>query len=319
MEIISNISEALKTDTLHGLSANPKYLLSKYFYDEEGSRIFQQIMEMPEYYLTNCEFEILSSHKEQIRNDIAFSGEFDLIELGAGDGLKTKILLNHFLNSGDKFNYIPIDISFDAVNKLLHSLKNEIPGIQITGKVGDYFEMLEELNEGDHRSKLILFLGSNIGNYTEDEAMEFLSQIEKRMNKNDILLLGMDLKKDPAVIMEAYNDKHGISRDFNLNLLKRLNRELGANFNTRYFVHAPHYNAASGIAYSYLVSTKDQIVYFEELDTSFRFHAWEAIHTEISQKYDRQMIEKLAQNSGLKIKNQYFDRDQYFTNVLLIK
>ena len=214
-----------------GLSANPKALSSKYFYDETGSRIFQAIMEMPEYYLTNAEYDIFKGQAAEILKAIDPEGKgFHLLEFGAGDGYKTKVLLKHFLEQKVGFDYLPIDISRPILDELEAALNAEMPELDVSPKTGEYFSVLEELSGVDTRQKVILFLGSNIGNFNKDVAIRFLSTMASKMNTGDKLLIGMDLKKDPHVILKAYNDPHGHTRDFNMNLLVRINRELGGRF-----------------------------------------------------------------------------------------
>ncbi len=308
---------AIAEDTLQGLSAKPKHLSSKYFYDEAGSRIFQDIMHMPEYYLTNAEFEIFEHQKEEILDIFAqINGSFDLIELGAGDGYKTKILLSHFLNQEVDFTYMPIDISADVLAEMSNNLKEELPGLHIEEKAGDYFEMMKYINSYDSSTKIILFLGSNIGNYSWKESISFFSQLREQMQNHDRLFIGFDLKKDPQVILDAYNDPHGHTREFNLNLLRRLNRELGANFDTTNFRHHAVYEPISGAAKSYLVSLCNQQVDIDELETTIHFDAFEAIYMEMSQKYDLKMIAELADASGFEVQQNFFDSNRYFANSL---
>ena len=181
-------------DTLKGLSAKPKYLLSKYFYNDIGSRIFQDIMQMPEYYLTDCELEVFTSqHNEILSAFKADNKAFELIELGAGDGLKTKVLLSSLVNQKIDFKYIPIDISKKAVTGLVHDLKNQIPDLPVEGIVGDYFKLIKKLN-GQYR-KIILFLGSNIGNFEWNESIRFLQHLRSVINIDDMVFIGFDLKK----------------------------------------------------------------------------------------------------------------------------
>lgn len=317
MEIYTDIIETIKNDTLKGLSAKPKYIPSKYFYDDTGSKIFQEIMKMPEYYLTNCEYEIFNTYKGELFQYIK-SGtlSFDIIELGAGDGYKTELLLNHFIAKDIHFKYLPVDISEKAVKELTLKLVNHIPELTVQGKVGDYFDMIDEIKLYDKNKKIILFLGSNIGNFDHAEAQLFLKNLAGRMNSGDQLLVGFDLKKDPDIILNAYNDKKGITARFNLNLLERLNRELGANFNMEQFMHAPHYDADKGMAISHIISKKDQDVYFKEFDSFVHFNEWEAIQTEISQKYTRKLIIQLAESAGLVPVHFFFDSKKYFTDVL---
>ena len=221
-----------------GLSAFPKYLSSKYFYDEIGDALFQDIMNMPEYYLTDAEFEILSMHKEAIIRHFQYgTGPFDLFELGAGDGKKTKILLRQLLADHVDFVYRPIDISSNALEQLEHALIEELPDLHISPLQGTYFNTLEQIGEQHDRKKVILFLGSNIGNLLHQNAISFLQQLQNVMSPNDLLFMGMDQKKNPQIILDAYNDKTGITAAFNKNILQRINNELGGTFNLEDFLH----------------------------------------------------------------------------------
>lgn len=306
-----------ETDCLEGLSSTPKHLSSKYFYDEMGSRIFQQIMDMPEYYLTDCELEIFKSHKQGILS--AFSrnhNQFELIELGAGDGLKTKILLSHFNEKQLKFSYVPVDISSDSIHELTQNLNTEIPGLKVKGEIGDYFHCIKNIQLNGYGKKVLLFLGSNIGNLNEQQSLSFLIQLRKFMNPSDLIFIGFDLKKDPDLVLKAYSDPHGHTAAFNLNLLRRMNHELGANFKLSNFKHHETYDPLTGTAKSYLISLKKQMVHFSNSEVQVSFDQWEPISTEISQKYDAKMIEALAHQSGFEIVENFYDQRNYFTNSL---
>lgn len=314
--LISDIA----SDTLSGLSANPKFLLSKYFYDDAGSAIFQDIMQMPQYYLTGCEFEIFSTYRKQItdalRQDVPM---FDLIELGSGDGLKTKILLQFLVENSVRLHYIPIDISRKANNDLVRSLKRELPLLDVSAKTGDYFREVKKLNGYSGLSKVILFLGSNIGNFTDEEINLFLAQLSKLCHKGDKALIGFDLKKSPDVIMKAYNDPTGHTRRFNLNHLIRLNRELNANFYPGNFEHHTEYNPGNGEVRSFLVSNTVHTVYIAALQQAFSFRKWEPIFMELSRKFDFETIENLAEENGFKVEKQFTDNRNFFVDALWIK
>ncbi len=307
----------LATDTLKGLSSAPKYLLSKYFYDDEGSRIFQDIMNMPEYYLTDCEHEIFSSQKEEITKAICSGNKlFNLVELGSGDGLKTKILLKYLVEKAINFQYTPVDISAQANHELVQSLKNELPALKVEAKTGDYFRKLKNLNGHASIPKIILFLGSNIGNFSDNETNEFLNQLSAYSNLGDKVLIGFDLKKSPRVIMDAYNDPHGHTRRFNLNHLVRINRELDADFDIQKFEQQTTYNPQTGEVKSFLISITEQTVQIGTLEKTFRFTKWEAVFMERSRKYDIQTIEKLALNHGFKVVRNFTDSRNYFVDSL---
>ncbi len=316
MESNSQNKEFLQ-DILKGLSSNPKYILSKYFYDAKGSKIFQDIMQMPEYYLTDCELEIFKTQQNQILNDFKDGPDgFDVLELGAGDGMKTKVLLKYFVDKKAKFTYSPVDISSTVINKLIQDLEKEIPDLHVEGLKGDYFKMISSFKDKISKRKIILFLGSNIGNLSWEQSLDFLIKLRTSMNKNDRLFIGFDLKKDKNLILEAYNDANGHTAAFNLNLLHRINRELDANFKEDNFYHEEFYDAKSGRAESFLISKINQSAKFNKQNKTFTFAKGEKIFTEMSQKFDLSMIEKLAENTGFKIVRNYFDKRQYFMNSL---
>lgn len=305
-------------DVQEGLSSDDKYLSSRYFYDETGDRLFQKIMGMPEYYLTDCEYEIFDTQKDSILKALDIREHFDLVELGAGDGYKTKLLLRHFMEHAD-FEYFPVDISANALELLENSLASEIPDLRVHTLNHEYFKALEELNSFDDSPKVILFLGSNIGNFTLDRADHFFNKLYQVMNTGDQIICGIDLKKDPHVILGAYNDKTGITRDFNLNLLHRINRELGADFDPTKFEHYPVYNPQSGECRSYLISQARQEISIKSLESSFSIDKFEAIHMETSRKYSLKEIEHLAEHNGFRVKHHFTDSRNYFTDSLWIK
>jgi L-histidine Nalpha-methyltransferase len=309
-----------KHDVIEGLSAKKKYISSKYFYDENGDELFKKIMHMPEYYPTDAEFEVLSLHYDNLIKLMNNGGSgFNIIELGPGDGYKTKIILGHLYNSKNSFQYIPIDISESVIENLKKDIIRLFPDIDIDPRSQDYFHALDEIHNHSDRKLIVFFLGSNIGNLTEEEAIAFLKEISDRLKSGDELFIGLDLKKDPEKILLAYNDPAGITRDFNLNLLVRMNRELGADFDISKFKHYPIYDPETGTAKSFLVSTEDQIVYFAELQKSFFFEQWELIHTEISQKYDIEMIDYMAFRSGFRVVKNFYDTNRYFVDSLWVK
>lgn len=304
-------------DVFQGLTDFPKHLSSKYFYDERGDRLFQDIMKMPEYYLTDCEFDILSSQKEEICRQFSRGGnKINLIELGAGDGKKTKILLRHMTSQRIDFSYMPIDISQNALNSLQSSIREELPEVDIETKQGTYFEVLQHLGSLDIGKKVILFLGSNIGNLLHPEAVNFLKGLRDAMTEEDLLFVGFDQKKNPQAILDAYNDPAGITASFNKNILLRINRELGGDFDLDKFRHWEVYDPETGTAKSYLVSLEEQHVTISDLDLAFTLKAWETIHTEISQKYDDEVVSWLAGQSGLSIQQIFSTPDNGYKNYI---
>ncbi len=313
-------TSAFEQEVYEGLTTFPKHLSSKYFYDEVGDKLFQDIMAMPEYYLTNSEFDILEANKAEITTLFAEHGApFSLFELGAGDGKKTKILLQYLADHEIPFDYRPIDISQNALDQLKASIKEEIPEIEVNTLQGTYFETLRDINKVNGRKKVILFLGSNIGNLLHDQAVEFLQNMRDSINEGDLIFMGFDQKKNPQTILDAYNDKTGITEAFNKNILTRINRELGGNFDLDNFLHWEVYDPETGTAKSYLVSTVEQQIQIESLDLQVRLKKWETIHTEISQKYDDAVVEWLAEKSGLQIVNEFTDTAQQYKNYVFKK
>ncbi len=311
-EFISEFAE----DVFLGLSHNPKWLSSKYFYDEPGDKIFQEIMEMESYYLTRSEFEIFENEKEDILQKIYQQDDLQIIELGAGDGSKTKVLLEYFLAQGASIEYMPCDISGHVLDLLQVRLKKELPDLRVRPLQGDYFDALAGNSLKSDKKSVILFLGSNIGNFSNENAINFLKKIRSNMKEGDNLMVGFDLKKDPEIILDAYNDKEGITARFNFNLLERINRELKGNFDITKFQHYPVYDPISGECRSYLLSTEKQEVYIEDLDQAFSFEAWETIFTEVSKKYDLDEIAELGIRSGFTLTKNYFDRNRNFVDTI---
>lgn len=316
---LAGSKKAFALSVLEGLQRTPKQISSKYFYDENGDRLFQQIMRMPSYYLTDSEYEIFDLQKEAILRQLG-DRPFDLIELGAGDGLKTKVLLRHLSQKGVSFKYRPVDISSSVLDTLQTSLGEELPNLEVAPLHGEYFQVLEELQQlGDHQKKVIFFLGANIGNLTREESQSFLSRLNDLLSPGDMLLLGVDLKKDPAIILEAYNDAEGITAAFNLNLLHRINRELDGNFEVEHFKHWETYNPLSGETKSYIISKVQQEVEIGAISSIIHFDAWEAIEVELSQKYSVEEVESLAKKSGFRLVKNFFDSSRYFIDSLWIK
>lgn len=313
---IKFVTSPFHDDVINGLKRSPKRLSSKYFYDAQGDKIFQEIMASPEYYPTRCETEIFSKQAYAIGQAFSKDDEpYDIIELGAGDASKTKFLLEHLLLQGVNFEYQPIDISENIINFLNTVFPKTVSGLQVKGISGDYFDMLDfAMAASQEKRKIILFLGGNIGNMKMKDVKLFCLKLRDHMKKGDLLLLGMDLKKDPKTILAAYNDKAGVTKRFNLNLLTRINRELKGNFDLDNFEHFPTYNPQSGSCRSYLISKKDHTVKIgSEL---IHFHKDESIFTEVSQKFSNKQIKQLALKSGFKMITQFSDSKDWFTDAL---
>ena len=304
-------------DVLRGLTSTPKSLSSKYFYDDEGSRLFQEIMKLPEYYLTGCEQEIFEKQTSEIFKAFINGGDaFDLIELGAGDGTKTAVLIDHFLRQNADISYSPIDISQEALDALSDKFASRFPALKLEPQNGDYFKILKSLKNGGGGRKVLLFLGSNIGNFSRDQAVDFFKQLRGVMNDNDLLFVGFDLQKDPHVIVQAYDDAQGVTARFNLNLLTRINRELSGHFDIDKFCHYAIYRPVECSARSFLISKEKQTVRIDALNRDFEFGQWEAVFMEISQKYSAAMIQEMARSSGFEIKQNFCDSRNYYCDSL---
>jgi len=311
-----------KTDTFYkdviaGLRSTPKRLSSKYFYDTKGDKIFQEIMNCEEYYPTRCELEIFSKKTSELAEAIIADGDaFDLIELGAGDATKSSHLLRYLLEQKADFNYLPIDISGNVINYLTENLPVTLPGLKIQGLNGEYFEMLKEAASISGRRKVVMFLGSNIGNMQVNEAAAFCKTLREHLSEGDMVLMGFDLKKNPKTVLAAYNDSEGITKRFNLNLLERINRELHADFKLSKFDHYATYDPETGACRSYLVSLEDQEVTVGK--EHIRFLKDEYIYMEISQKFTVLQTEQIAANAGFKAVDCFFDSKKWFLDAIWV-
>ena len=312
---IPGATNRFKEDVLQGLSAERKFLQSKYLYDAEGDRLFQQIMNVPEYYPARCEMEILSRQTENIGQALLDgSKEIDIIELGAGDAAKSVQLLRYFSEADIAYTYYPIDISEHAIRQLETDLPKRLPGIRIHGVPGEFLETIPMLNTLSARKKVYLFLGSTIGNFTKTGASVFLNELRSRMNIGDLLLVGFDLKKNPKQILAAYNDKAGITKAFNLNLLERINRELHGKINITTFDHFPTYDPVSGECKSYLISLREQDI--QITDQRIHFDENEPVYMELSMKYSREETDILAQSSGFQRIKHFCDTNKWFLDAV---
>jgi L-histidine Nalpha-methyltransferase len=302
-------------DVLAGLGAKEKYLSSKYFYDKRGDELFQQIMACPEYYPTKCEMEIFTQQTKELAKVFTNQHqEFDVVELGAGDATKSIYLLEELSSRRVPFTYFPVDISSNVINLLHKSIPQKLPSINIKGLNGEYFKMLEKAKTLSNKIKVVLFLGGNIGNVPLAQAEQFCKALRSNLSAGDFVLIGFDLKKNPQLVLDAYNDKAGYTREFNLNLLRRINEELNADFVINKFLHFPTFNPATGACKSYLVSLKEQVVNIA--DQSFSFAENEAIFMEIAQKYSVTQTDELAIQSGFTPVKHFFDSKRWFLDTI---
>ncbi len=306
--------KAFLADVIKGLSAEQKAISAKYFYDDIGSELFQKISQHPDYYPTKTEFSILDKISDTLPSHIRES-EIDIIELGAGDGHKSELIINGFIKAKRNVNFYPIDISEKAMQLLGENLAvNE--NLHIHGVVADYSHGLHHIREISNNKKLVLFLGSNIGNFNKTQTDQFLSMLSNTLDKHDYVIMGFDLKKDPAILNQAYNDSDGLTKAFNLNLLTRINRELGGNFDVAQFKHYGFYNPYRGTMESYLISLSAQSIYIEAANQMFHFKQFEPIHLEYSHKFTSSGIDKLAKQNGFDTIAQFSDEKSYFIDAL---
>ena len=312
------MTDTFKRDVVEGLSSEPKMLSSKYFYDEKGDALFQQIMAMPEYYLTNAETEIFELQKRDIVRGLEVKKDeyFEIVELGAGDGTKTILLLDYLLAEGYDFKYVPIDISDNALAQLEQSLLNRLPRLRVAPRQGEYFEVISSMHNSNYPIH-VFFLGSNLGNLLDEAASVFMQNLSDVLKEGDSLLLGLDLIKSKDIVLPAYDDAQGITKAFNLNLLERMNRELEADFDLSAFEHCPDYNEQTGLTKSFLKSRKNQTVYIKSADRSFDFNEGEYIQTEVSRKYNDAILNNIIQRTSFEVNQKYMDSRQYFADFLL--
>ena len=301
---------------MEGLAEKPKRLSSRFIYDDAGSEYFRQIMALEEYYPTRCEAEILREQGSAIAE--RFAGvNLNVVDLGAGDGAKTMLLLRHFAAAGVPCSYVPIDISEGAMAGLAGFARREVPTLGVAGLVADYWTALRWLNDNSQGQRnLVLFLGSNIGNFDKANARNFLRRLWTALRPDDYVFIGFDLKKDIDKLLAAYNDSKGVTARFNKNLLARINNELGGHFDLDKFRHYATYDVFSGAMESYLVSLVEQTVQVDALDREFRFDEWEPMHTEYSYKYLQQDIEGLAAHTGFVIEDAYYDSNRWYCGSL---
>jgi len=298
-------------DVRDGLSATPKHLPSKYFYDELGSALFDAITLLPEYYLTRAETEILRQWGWEIVR--ALGNPVDFVELGSGSAVKTRILIEEALRVQRTLHYSPVDISGEALRTSAQTLVEAYPGLSVTAHVADYFTILQTGALRRPGRVLAMFMGSNIGNYEPDDARALLRGVADSLKPGDGLLLGTDLKKDPKVLELAYDDPTGVTAAFNLNLLGRINRELGGSFDLEDFTHVARYDEKNGRVCSYLESRREHSVRIDALDLTIAFGRGERTHTESSYKYSLRDITALGQELGFTLARTWTDAAERFS------
>lgn len=351
-------SDSLARDVRQGLSAPRKFLLPKYFYDELGSVLFDAICLLPEYYPTRAEEEILARYGDEIvraaianRNkqtkdaasdDLqtqAATNELTLLELGSGSATKTVQIIEAILRVQPTLEFTPVDISATALERSARVLLQAYENLNIKALAADYFTALDYLStdsgcakenaplaksrkkvmrKESSRRKLVLFLGSNIGNFDAAGALEFLRRLRETLRAGDALLLGADLRKEKAILQAAYDDSLGVTAAFNRNILARLNRELDADFDLQNFHHVARYDETAGRVEMFLESLQNQKVKIKKLELTIDFKQGERIHTESSYKYDLPTLVNMSRTTGFELAQTWFDRHQRFSSNLLI-
>lgn len=304
-----HFKNSLEEDVKAGLNSDRKFLLPKYFYDEKGSKFFELICRTKEYYPTRSETEILellseTISKRNIDKDM-------IVELGSGTSVKTELLISSFLKERDKLDYIPVDVS-NVIIESSKQLTSKFSNLHVNGFISFYEDGMEYIASHFNSPKVILFLGSSIGNFSPEERIDFMKMLGKYMNITDRLLIGFDLIKDRKILEDAYNDSEGITADFNLNILERINRELNADFDIKNFKHKSVFNAAENRIEMYLESQYDMEVKLKGIDEKINLKKGELIHTENSYKFNKTIINDLAENSGMVFSDYYTDEKEYF-------
>jgi L-histidine Nalpha-methyltransferase len=296
-------------DVAHGLAAPQKSLPPKYFYDERGSQLYEQICALPEYYPYRAEREILSTHATRIHAEI---GHLALVELGSGNAAKTRHLLLAYESAGQPFRYCPVDISREILWDTANRLLQEYSYAEIHAMHADFAGQPEVIQAFQLEKKAVAFFGSSLGNFTPAESVEFLQRMAAMLGPDDVFLLGMDLKKSPAILLPAYDDAQGITAAFNLNVLHRINHELGGQFNLQSFEHLALYNDALGRIEMHLRSRQAQRVPIVKIEQVVSFGKDETIHTENSYKYNVDEVRDLGYQANLVLRRTWFDARRYF-------
>ncbi|MGI0102489.1 MAG: L-histidine N(alpha)-methyltransferase [Nitrosotalea sp.] len=307
------INSTIVKEISYSLSQKKKFIHHKFFYDATGSNLFEKICRLPEYYLTRTEIEILRSVKSELSKHLV--GNYALIELGSGSSTKTRNLLEVLTTKQNDVEYYPIDIS-NILKDSSINLHDEYDNLRITGIIDQYETGLEFIRQLDHKEKLVAFLGSSLGNFDPNHAIEFLKKIRSSVRKGDLFLLGVDLVKDVTILEKAYNDSRHITAKFNLNLLSRINRELGANFDQDKFEHVAIFNKRQKRIEMYLRSRVKHDIFVSVTDLLLKFKKDELIHTEYSYKYTISQIKKMAKKIGFKPVQIWTDEKNYFALVL---
>ena len=306
-----------RDDVLNGLESTPRKLSSLYFYDDQGSALFDKITRLPEYYLTRSEQAILHAHARDIAVLVA-NEPVCVVDLGAGSGEKTRCLIQALLAQGTDVTYAPLDVSDGALRSAEQSIRTQFPSLKIELVQGEYVPGLARIRKAQAGKKLlVLWLGSSIGNLTDQDATALLQDLANECTAQDVMLIGFDLLKDPKMLVAAYDDAQGVTAEFNFNLLRRINRELDGNIDVDAFSHYATFNPLQSRMESYLISRKAQSV--TVAGHTFELDAWEPIHTEISCKYSRERIASIVRQAGLKSLAAYVDAGGTFLDIACVR
>jgi L-histidine N-alpha-methyltransferase len=306
-------SSPVAIEVLNGLTERPKTLSPWLFYDQKGSQLFEEITELPEYYVTRTERQILAEHAEEIVTAAAGGRDLSMIELGAGTATKTGLLLNAAVGLQGSVVYYPIDVSESALEEARTRLEAELPEVIVEPIVADYTEGMRQNSAAHSGRKLVLYIGSSIGNFSPADALEVLRGVRAQLLPGDCLLLGTDMVKDVDTLLAAYDDAAGVTARFNKNILVRINRELDANFNPKLFRHRARWNEEHSRIEMHLESLLAQKIALRALDTDVRFTLGETIHTENSYKFTDQRAAALLTRAGFKLRQQWTDPNHWFT------
>ncbi|MFB5606582.1 MAG: L-histidine N(alpha)-methyltransferase [Candidatus Nitrosomaritimum yanchengensis] len=312
----TKIEKTFAEDVSFSLNQNSKFISPKYFYDKKGSELFEKICDLPEYYPTRTEIQILKKIKPDLQKYL--DGSFRLVELGSGSSVKTRLILDVFSNFQRRIDYFPIDIS-EILTESSELLQKDYDQLHITGIVDTYEGGLEFIENYDNKKNLIIFLGSSFGNFSQKEGKIFLEKINSVMKKSDLFLIGLDLVKNKKILEQAYDDSQGVTAKFNLNVLSRINDELDADFDLTNFKHVAMYNEKDQRVEMYLKSLVNQSVIISKANLSLKMSQDELIHTEHSHKYTISQIQEMMKDAGFEIKEIWQDSQKLFSLTLVSK
>lgn len=313
---VTNLMQAIEDtgqDVVEGLSANPRAIPPKYFYDEKGSQLFEQICELPEYYPTRTETAILKACADAIARK---TGPCEIVELGSGSSTKTRILFNAYQQANYPLHYIPVDVSETMLTQSAEALLDEYPSMTVSAIASTYEPALDNLPAKTLPKRMIAFIGSTIGNLRPQECDRFLAHIAQTLSSGDYFLLGLDLQKKTSVLEAAYSDSQGITAAFNLNMLMHLNRRFDANFELSNFRHIAQYNTQANQIEMYLESLAEQTVKLKALNFEIFLEDKERILSEISRKFDKQTISATLLSHQLSVVDILSDPNEWFALLL---